>query len=369
MNRDRHFVTDFKMNWRKLCAMYKVIIISHEMLASCVHIRPGEVYRQCRDVGLMTQLCSFVVICPRSKVVTVEPLTIPSFPNDNEIFWDQNLFTFCCNCFSSIIRAHIKRAGNNWIKELTCSRDWSYWKYVMGWPLMEILPVPGTRTVTSPRALLRRHSAGLDWDLWWLGGWELRWRQRIRSKNDCTTHRTLWWSSCRLGPFAAWGCPAWLSGSAADGCSSRWRSSRDTSMDCWSGVSWRSRSCCIRCHEWFPQGAAPAGLCLSTACRWNRIAAPGRASSAGESFDPRIDCNPVGGRRCRGVAWRSSACRCRTCCGGVDRSRRTRRLCVVGKLPLEASSQVVRLARKELMERDSEWLPESINDLMIERLT
>lgn len=66
--------------------MYKVIIISHEMLASCVHIRPGEVYRQCRDVGLMTQLCSFVVICPRSKVVTVEPLTIPSFPNDNEIF-------------------------------------------------------------------------------------------------------------------------------------------------------------------------------------------------------------------------------------------------------------------------------------------
>lgn len=41
---------------------------------------------------------------------------------------------------------------------LTCSRHCIFVKYVISFPFILILPVPGDRTVTCPRADFRKHS-------------------------------------------------------------------------------------------------------------------------------------------------------------------------------------------------------------------
>ncbi len=43
-------------------------------------------------------------------------------------------------------------------KKLTCSRGCVSSKYVMSCPFIEIFPLPGDLTVTSPRAFFRKHS-------------------------------------------------------------------------------------------------------------------------------------------------------------------------------------------------------------------
>lgn len=53
-----------------------------------------------------------------------------------------------CNCHMSVQ------------KGLTCSLGCTLSKYVMSWPLIVILPVPGAMIVTSARADFRRHSGG-----------------------------------------------------------------------------------------------------------------------------------------------------------------------------------------------------------------
>lgn len=272
------------------------------MLQLCVHEFTVNVDGAIRN--FMTQLSAWSVSGVRSEVVTVRHcqlfLTIPSFPMTMKYFEIKIYSLFVASFFRKNKSAHMQRPETIGFKRSpvrAIDRSRSTWWACRWWRSYRCRDMSTWRRLVPFCADILR-----IWLRFMMIG---RTIAMTTAGIDCTTHRKLWWSSCRLDPLEASGCPAWWSGSAKAGCSFRWSSWRDKSMGCWSIESLRSRSCCIRCLWWSPPSAVPADPCWSTACRWNRFEVLNLVSAAGESFGPQIYCNPTDGRRCHAAVWRS----------------------------------------------------------------